>query len=1357
TDHYGSNEVLLNGLAGSSSFLLKAASLCDDGTVSSKVSTTFTTPCGAITHDDMPFTEGFEDYELEVYQDHEIGLCWHRFNYYNTTSVIPYVHNQNPHSGSKSIKFTTNQNYRPAFLVMPRVDYLDDVKLSFWVRRSNANYSGIQVGVMSDPTDSTTFVNVATFGSGTYDWTQYEVTFENYTGTGKYIAFRNRVNAPSTTYADIYLDDILLEVVDPCPRAESVAATAIEATSATLTVTDTLTGVSYQALVSDGTWDTTILFSGNNIVIGGLTPHTDYSVELRSVCDNGLLTGPVYTSFQTEWYCPAIDIIPWSEDFDNMEAGLTAPCWIAYYHIQNSTDSNFVRDTLPYIRASQTYINDDNHAAGQTLYMMCQSSGGTHIYSVAYLPEIGDTLSDLKIRFWYKATSNYNNVELLVGISDLGPFSNGEYDTTTFVRHALIVPEDNYFHEYEVELGNIGNSSSRITFIQRPHPGSSMFGYGYLDEVRVVPSTACHRPLRVAALPLSTDSAFVHWTETDTVGTYKVVWHSDLANDSTVVVGDTTCLLTGLSPATYYNVEVSKLCDSVYTIARSTSFLTRCAIITHNDLPWTEDFESYNMIYNQWRSNPCWTMHDYDNAAGWYPRISNTQAIGQKSLMFSPGNNKPQYAVLPALDDLSDVTLRFHYYGGIRSTLAIGVMDDPTDTTTFVQLISIPYMNDIWESDEVNLASYTGTGHYIALRAGRTNAPGNSFVNTFVDSIQICISEACPSPSGIAATATSSTTATLSVIDPANIGHYMLYLHRGTTTGNVVDLAMPDSLEIWTPSHTLSALLPQTEYCVEVATICPDGTHTTRRSCIFRTDCIILTRDDLPYIQDFEMGFSTPPAAASAAFGDPCWTLHDYSGNGYPVLTSSQASSGGSSLVFFSPNDSLPQYAVTPQFDSLQGLKVRLKLLGSSYYASDGLVVGSMGDPADTATFTPLATLLADGDGWSNFAVSLDSYSGDDHYLALRHGGGRMCVDSVVVEQDARCNGVGELTVVDVTATSATVYEVGNTGMLHRRVDLYSDEGHVAFDTVVQGGLVMGGLRPNTVYRLLLRNVCEDGRTTSPGGVQFVTLPLDCQAPRGLQLLDATTSQAVLGWTAGGGESGWLLEVWGQDFDSLYTLTSNPASIGGLEPSTSYHATICSLCGAAWQHSEYGDTIVFSTVACATPGGPTVVVLSPTAARVEWAAEAESYTIEYGPAGFADGEGTQVLATTSPHGLDGLTPGSHYEVHLRANCPGGTTSGWSGRTSFATTLGMETFGGMALAIAPNPARGTTMLTVEGSGGEATVDIVDLKGRTVRSLTVPCAGGCSAEVDLGELAAGVYFVHLRSANGRAVRRLVVTRE
>ena len=102
---------------------------------------------------------------------------------------------------------------------MPELDEdinLNEMGMGFYVRQPFWFYT-LQVGVMDDPTDPSTFVPVAYVDNGnSTDLEYFWFSFESYRGTGRYIAFKNVL--PDFSYdvhSTNYIDHIVLHVINP--------------------------------------------------------------------------------------------------------------------------------------------------------------------------------------------------------------------------------------------------------------------------------------------------------------------------------------------------------------------------------------------------------------------------------------------------------------------------------------------------------------------------------------------------------------------------------------------------------------------------------------------------------------------------------------------------------------------------------------------------------------------------------------------------------------------------------------------------------------------------------------------------------------------------------------------------------------------------------------------------------------------------------------------------------------------------------------------------------------------------------------------------------------------------------------
>jgi len=100
------------------------------------------------------------------------------------------------------------------------------------------------------------------------------------------------------------------------------------------------------------------------------------------------------------------------------------------------------------------------------------------------------------------------------------------------------------------------------------------------------------------------------------------------------------------------------------------------------------------------------------------------------------------------------------------------------------------------------------------------------------------------------------------------------------------------------------------------------------------------------------------------------------------------------------------------------------------------------------------------------------------------------------------------------------------------------------------------------------------------------------------------------------------------------------------------------------------DVSVDEMPSCPPPTFLNETNITVTSADLGWTENGTSTTwnIEYGPAGFTQGNGTTITGvTTNPYTLSGLTASTAYDWYVQADCGGGSQSTWTGPHTFTTT------------------------------------------------------------------------------------------
>ena len=185
----------------------------------------FTTPaadCKITVDVDDPWVEDFEGYDITTTERWTEFLpdCWNVVEQYSgTTATLPQLYRG--FNSTEEGQYSLRMHFR-YMLAMPELDEsvdLSKVRMSMYVRQPFYKYK-LQIGVMTDLEDESTFVPVAVVNNSTKSLTYFECGFgaaKNITGPGRYIVFKNIGGSEGDLYCTNYLDDITLTyVADEC-------------------------------------------------------------------------------------------------------------------------------------------------------------------------------------------------------------------------------------------------------------------------------------------------------------------------------------------------------------------------------------------------------------------------------------------------------------------------------------------------------------------------------------------------------------------------------------------------------------------------------------------------------------------------------------------------------------------------------------------------------------------------------------------------------------------------------------------------------------------------------------------------------------------------------------------------------------------------------------------------------------------------------------------------------------------------------------------------------------------------------------------------------------------------------------
>ncbi|MBP5527473.1 MAG: C10 family peptidase [Bacteroidales bacterium] len=551
--------------------------LCSTTDSSTAKSISFRTNCATLTAADLPYTEDFESYASG--SSATISPCWTKGT--NASSAYPYP-STTTITGARTLYFygykpssatgTSTYSYAALPELAASVD-VSDLTISFNARRysnTGANYRSIlYVGVMTDPTDVSTFmslsvINMTPMEASTIE--NYRVNLANYTGTGKYVAFYcPAVDTAGSNYSynHIYIDDVVLDFTPNCHPVSGLTTSNVTNSSATLTWADANnTGATYTVYNATGS----VIASGitsNSYTITGLTGQTDYTFSVVANCsatDASPATTVAIHTLPDPIMCGNTPALV----FANAENATGTTNYFPGYSLYNYSYSEVIIPStqllgLGEIKGMEFYVNTLN--TGSDYFNNCEiylmnstatsladgfiqdSTGFQLVYSGSLNQNYtGWNLVTFNNTFLYDGTSNLIVAVLRGHGSWASSGSFGSYTATDML--ARYVYNDNNAYT----LGSITGGTA-VTNVPV---------YRMLGCEGMAPDCMPVRNLTVDAV--TPNSVTLSWADTTNSGaTYTVM------NDSTVVasgISTTTYTVTGLTAETSYTFSVVANCSA---------------------------------------------------------------------------------------------------------------------------------------------------------------------------------------------------------------------------------------------------------------------------------------------------------------------------------------------------------------------------------------------------------------------------------------------------------------------------------------------------------------------------------------------------------------------------------------------------------------------------------------------------------------------------------------------------------------------------------------------------------------------------------------------------------------------------
>ena len=307
------NTYSLTDLTASTTYVVEVQANCGEDDGDSQWGTkSFNTACDIIT--DLPTADEvwFEDFESYTGEGEHAFVCWATpitDATYNGPFVYGY-YSRSCHSGGYSAEMKGASN----MVVLPEFSTdIHQLRLTFWTTATSTSVGTLEVGVVTDAADPTTFELVGTCvtpaARGNQDGVagngnlQGPFDFSSVEAASGRIALRYTSSSPSQSWN---LDDFTVQLIPACAEPTGLTVSNVAGHSATLAWTSTSESVvvAYKTAADESFTEITGV-SENPYVLSGLAPETQYTVKVGVTCEDNTTSWSTTKTFTTDIACPA--------------------------------------------------------------------------------------------------------------------------------------------------------------------------------------------------------------------------------------------------------------------------------------------------------------------------------------------------------------------------------------------------------------------------------------------------------------------------------------------------------------------------------------------------------------------------------------------------------------------------------------------------------------------------------------------------------------------------------------------------------------------------------------------------------------------------------------------------------------------------------------------------------------------------------------------------------------------------------------------------------------------------------------------------------------------------------------------
>ena len=834
----------ISGLLPKTKYTLYFVADCS-GETSRTLSFSFTTECEDIEQGTLPYMESFDTYGTDMYAT-SFPTCWRRMS-----SSAPFITSVLHFSGQGSLFFNYKGEPEPLMAITEKVNAnLSNLLLTFKLRGNISNY-GFVVGVMTDPSDASSFNAVANVVvENENSWEDKIISFKEYQGVGEYIAFKVGED-PEFGNCSFYMDNLVISDIGACAAPDLIKTIAVTRSEASISWREngeaTRWVIAYGApgFNPNNNEGDTVSVSVSQYIIPNLTPNTDYEVYVRADCGGGNFSmwSVLSATFRTK-LVPAI--LPYTcdfeSDYENESWGLLNTYQTNQWHYGSATHNG---------GSKALYISNNNGLNNE--YTLNSPS---YVYAVKTFNFTEQGVYEFDFD-WKANGNNHNdvlrafivpdNVVLYAGDANgMAAAANNPPENWIAIDNGPLYGKNSWEHVHaKIDVSNTGYYN--LVFFWKNHSFTSgRQSPAAIDNVSVI-FISCPTPENIASTKVTATSATIQWREMRKATEWEIQYgpegFSVETGTSAYPIKD-NYEITGLSPAKSYDLYVRSLCSSsdLSAWSKKFSFTTLCQI-ENAELPYFDNFDGYDdgvTIPNTNRSviPDCWFVSKTGTSANPYIAQWGASFAHSQPYVLDFGYTAEGYslAIMPEISsDININSLKLSFWGKTGNgpgVLSVGLMDDPYTNSTFSVLESWKGIGNEWELLTTYLADFSGTGRHLAFKWEGGEA--NSFTLDDMTIALISESDTCSRPQDLSVNNIAQQSADVSWSAGEATSWEIAYKEASESAYNPAVVCN-------SANYTLTDLTAETDYDVRIRTICDGNKESVWVVSHFKTA-------DIPYI-----------------------------------------------------------------------------------------------------------------------------------------------------------------------------------------------------------------------------------------------------------------------------------------------------------------------------------------------------------------------------------------------------------------------------------------------------------------------------------------------------------------------------